>query len=270
MRRRPTLRRPADGGGAAVVAAVPVAEPPWATFAAAGVLPAARHDPAAGALRFVGRPVTVDDLDAVYALHLEAVDSMTSPGLVRRDERAYFESHVDGDGFILGVFCDGCLVGYGLTSFPRDGSENYGVVLGLPAGELPLVGQLEGAAVGVAHWGRGLHRRLATWRAEVLAAAGYRHICATVAPGNVWSMRNLLRTGLVIRCVGHLYGGLLRFVMQRDEAAPTVLVPGTEVTVPLDDIGRQAALMADGYVGHDCLTYRPGVHGVVYSRREGA
>lgn len=242
----------------------------WADFSVTGILPPPHHDPRAPSLPFTARPLTPADVEAIYALHLEVVSHMRAPGLVRRDSRDYFAAHVDGAGFILGAFSGERLIGYGLSSFPRDPAENYGVPLGVPSDQLPLVGQLEGAAVSVDHWGRGLHFLLAGWRAVCLADSGYRHICATVAPGNVWSLRNLLRTGLVIRAVGHLYGGLLRFILQHDRQGPPTPDPATSVSVPLDDLDRQRALLAEGYFCHACTTRGPGDHVLTYSRQEAA
>lgn len=243
---------------------------PWVGFHTSGTLPSPLHDPSAPGLPFEARRLRAADVDAVYALHLEVVSQMSAPGLVRRDTRDYFAAHIEDAGFILGTFCEDRLVGYGLSSFPRDELENYGVQLKLPAHELPLVGQLEGAAVGVEHWGRGLHLMLAGWRADCLAEAGFRHICATVAPGNVWSLRNLLRTGLVIRHIGVLYGGLLRYVLQQDRHLPPVADVASSCMVPLDNLDRQRELIADGYFCHACTTHGPGNHTLTYSRPEGA
>lgn len=232
----------------------------WRTFRYSGTLPAPHHDPAAKAISVEARRLTVDDVDAVYALHLRVLEVMPRPGLVRPDSRAYFQSHVgDDQGFILGCFFGSRLIGYGLCSLPSDPAENYGTVLGLPPEELLLVGQLEGAAVDDAYWGRGIHRLLATWRANCLIAAGYRHVCATVAPGNVWSLRNLLDTGLTVRRIGTLYGGLLRYVMQNDVERPMQLDLAESRSLPLQDTEAQAALLDRGYVGHACSLERDGL-----------
>lgn len=225
----------------------------WETFRYSGMLPAPCHDPDAGAIPVEARRLGLADVDDVYSLHLRVLEVMPRPGLVRPDPRSYFEGHVaGGEGFILGCFSDGRLIGYGLCSLPQDPVENYGMLLGLPPEDLLLVGQLEGAAVDDAFWGRGIHRLLARWRADCLVAAGYRHICATVAPGNVWSLRNLLHTGLTVRCTGTLYGGLERYVMQNDVERPMVLDLDGSRVLPLQDLDEQAALLSQGYVGYAC------------------
>ncbi len=243
----------------------------WETFRYSGMLPAPHHAPDAGPIAVEARRLGLDDVDDVYALHLRVQGAMRRPGLVRPDTRDYFAGHVSGgEGFILGCFSEERLIGYGLCSLPRDPQENYGVLLGLPAEELLQVGQLEGAAVDEAYWGRGIHRLLATWRANCLVAAGYRHICATVAPGNVWSLRNLLKTGLTVRHLGTLYGGLLRYVMQNDVERPLALDLTASRVLPVQDIEAQATLLMKGYVGYACSQEPGGPALMHFARPRGA
>lgn len=191
-----------------------------------------------------------EHVEAVYSLHRVAHSLASRPDLVRLDTREYFASHIAQHGFILGILVGNDLVGYGLASLPSTDAENYGTLLRLPRSEFPLVGQLEGAAVHLDWWGRGLHHMLARWRISCLADDGRRHICATVAPRNIWSLNNLLRVGMTVRRIATLYGGLTRYVMQWEGAAyvPPASQPGDRV-VDLDDLQAQAALLDAGWRG---------------------
>jgi hypothetical protein len=217
----------------------------WRGFRQDGILAPSRHAPNAAEVPFRAHALTAEHVDAIYVLPRMAHAVAVRPELVLLDSRDYFASHIDGHGLILGVFVGDDLVGYGLISIPANDAENYGTFLGLPHDEFSLVGQLEGAAVHHDWWGRGLHNMLARWRVACLHNAGYRHICATVAPRNTWSLNNLLRVGMTVRQIATLYGGLTRYVLQWEGPSYPALksAPG-DIPVSLDDLEAQRGLIA--------------------------
>ncbi|KJS45197.1 MAG: hypothetical protein VR70_00690 [Rhodospirillaceae bacterium BRH_c57] len=222
----------------------------WRSFHRDGILPPSRHKPGAAEVPFRAHALTAEHVDAIYELHRTAHALAVRPELVRLDTRDYFAEHIEGHGLILGVFVGDALVGYGLISIPTNDAENYGTFLGLPHDEFPLVGQLEGAAVHHDWWGRGLHNMLARWRVACLHNAGYRHICATVAPRNTWSLNNLLRVGMTVREIATLYGGLTRYVLQWEGPSYAALKPAAgDIPLSLDDLDAQRAVIAKGARG---------------------
>ena len=225
----------------------------WNSFARSGVLDPSRNARDQRRQPYTARRLLEADVDEVFALHQLARSLSPRPELVRPDTRDYFLRHMEDEGFILGAFVGGALVGYGLASLPHSLEDSYGPVLGLPDAEFPLIGQLEGAAVHPDWWGHHLHFNLATWRIECLAAAGYKHIGATVAPRNTWSLRNLLSVGMTVRVVAEMYGGLLRYVVlwegaERPPPAPTS-GPDTLRRLPLNAIAEQTVLLHQGWRG---------------------
>lgn len=186
--------------------------------------------------------LTTADLPHIVSLH-EEVFSASPPGTVRHDDAQFFSGVLDGKGVILGFLSEsGELAAYGVLTFPEPDEMHYGRSLGLPEAQWPLLAQLEGASVGSAWLGLGLHKRLGRWRIETASILGFRHISATVSPANSYSLKNLLALGLSIKGLHWLYGGLQRYVLHRDLLEKSVDEADREVDAA--DLELQETLFA--------------------------
>ncbi|MEI7432159.1 MAG: hypothetical protein WCL27_17065, partial [Betaproteobacteria bacterium] len=157
-----------------------------------------------------------EDLSRIVELH-ESVFRTVPAGLVRHDPEDFFHRVLVERGAILGFeFGEDSLAAYGVLTFPESDEMHYGRILDLPDTEWPLLAQLEGVSVDPRWRGHNLQRQLGLWRIATASALNYRHICATAAPENFHSWRNLLSLGLTIRQLSLLYGGFPRYVHHRD------------------------------------------------------
>lgn len=76
----------------------------------------------------------------------------------------------------------------------------------------------------------------------------FRFVCATVAPGNLASLKDKLAQGMEIHALKEKYGDWLRYILVKDLEAPRK--PGGErVLVEIENLDRQKQLLADGFVG---------------------
>lgn len=188
------------------------------------------------------------DLPRIVNLH-EQVFAASPPGTVRHDVAPFFAGVLDGKGGILGFLTEsGELAAYGVLTFPAPDEMHYGRSLCLPEAEWPLLAQLEGVSVGSAWQGLGLQKRLGFWRIQTASILGFRHVSATVAPANFYSLKNLLALGLSIKGLHWLYGGLQRYVLHRDLLEMSVDKADREVDAA--DLGLQEALFAQGARAH--------------------
>jgi GNAT superfamily N-acetyltransferase len=184
------------------------------------------------------------DAPAIQNLH-EGLFAKAPAGTLRHDSPDFFHRILAGNGVILGLkTMEGVLVAYGVLSLPTPEEFHYGRLIELPEACWPQIAQLEG--IGVApHWhGQGIQKWLGLWRMNTAVELGYCHVCATAAPRNFYSWRNLLALDLAIRGLHSLYGGFQRYVLHRDIHA-TVDHP-LDLEVPVDDYRKQMEIFAAG------------------------
>ncbi|HAO33715.1 MAG TPA: hypothetical protein DCQ84_12290 [Candidatus Competibacteraceae bacterium] len=199
---------------------------------------------------FTARRLTSADVERVYRLHRHLLEQASTPGLFKPESRRFFEQHIAAVGHTVGVFAGSTLIAYGIVGLPDDGRYNFGVALGLPSREWPRVAHLDGCGV-LPQWrGKGLQRWLARWRIATAVSVGRRHLLSTAAPANHASCRNLLGVGLTVHGLQPMFGGRWRHLFYRDLRDPSPLDLASAEPVALADLGRQQALLAQGYRGY--------------------
>lgn len=219
-------------------------------------------------VRIAWRTVETHEAQAVHAVHLEALAGM-EPGLVRPDTLDHFVAHTGRLGMILGGFAEGAgLVAYGVLGISSGTAAHMAQVLRIGDADLHRFGILDGAASLPAWRGQHLHRELIRARLEHAAQAGCTLIGATVAPGNIPSLRGLLHMHFHVETFAMLYGGLPRLVLARDVLAP---IPSwkLEHKVPSTDIRGHEYALAEGLKGFDCVEGEDGAWLVHYGRAAG-
>jgi hypothetical protein len=167
-----------------------------------------------GEERFWGRLLREDEAAAVYALH-RLVAAGLPVDLVAADSLKFFVDHAGRIGRLLGIFTERALVAYAVLGLPGAGDDNFGRDHGLPEDVLPQVAHLDGASVHPLYRGNRLHRLMSEWRMAEARAAGRSILLSTVAPGNHFSLDNLLASSLQIRGLKIRFGGL-RYLLRRD------------------------------------------------------
>ncbi|MGU3494992.1 GNAT family N-acetyltransferase [Xanthobacteraceae bacterium A53D] len=198
--------------------------------------------PAPAAEAMTWRALALPDLDAIYALHRQAIGAAIRPEVVKPETRDFFAGILEGRGRIEGVFEAGELIAYGVLQHVLPAYDDPRPHIGAPA-EAP-VAKLAGASVAPEHRGRGLQRALIAARVRLARAGDI--LFSTSAPGNPQSWKNLLAEGFAIRALVPYYGGHLRYLMVRDGTG--VVVEDTRLMSP-DDAEGQMALLAGGWRG---------------------
>lgn len=141
--------------------------------------------------------LTRADVGAVYRLYLSALAAVPDPAAVRADEPEFFEAVFDDGGEILGLADDSGLVAYGVLR-PELEREHDRVGLDrFVAPDAPLR-VLDGSAVRPAYWRLGLQREVVSMRLARARTLGASDVIAKASPGNIPSMRNLLKSGFAI------------------------------------------------------------------------
>ncbi len=200
------------------------------------------QDAASSSDPLVWRALAPSDLDAVYALHREAIGAAVRPEVVKPETRDFFAGILGGRGRMQGVFDGAALVAYGVLQSVLPAYDDPRPFIGAPS--TALVAKLAGASVATAYRGRGLQRALIAARVG-LAPAG-TILFATSAPANPPSWINLLAEGFEIRALVPYYGGHLRYLMVRDG---THIVPHREMLMAATDTEHQITCLAGGWRG---------------------
>lgn len=187
------------------------------------------------------RPLRLEDLPAMHALHLCCIAGMAAQ-TVKPETREFLHGLLQGRGRVIGAWQGGALAAYGVLQHDLLAQDDPRALLGLAPGH--ALYKLAGAAVAPAWRGQGLQRQLIARR---VAWAGDAALFATAAPGNMPSWRSLLACGFMVRALQYRYGGHARYLLARvpGELAPDA--PAQEL--PLDDLPGQEALLARGWRG---------------------
>ncbi|MEO1102334.1 MAG: GNAT family N-acetyltransferase [Pseudomonadota bacterium] len=194
-------------------------------------------------------PLRRGDVGAIYRLYLAALARVPNPAAVRPDEPSFFDTIFDTGGEVLGLLAAGRLAAYGVLR-PELTSELDRVGLEGIAGPCERLWVLDGSAVHPDYWRHGMQRTIIEERLARIAALGARHVIAKASPGNLPSLRNLLKCGFVtVGLVRKPYGW--RYVQYRPVAAP-IVQPAEGIWIAAGNIEEARARFAAGEVASAC------------------
>ncbi|MFJ8065872.1 GNAT family N-acetyltransferase [Psychrobacillus sp. NPDC096426] len=153
---------------------------------------------------------------------------------------------------MVGVFVEGKLIAFRALAIPEIDEYHLGYDIGLETEQLKKVVYQEITNVHPDYRGFGLQKKLGTIVMELLDASPYTHVCATVAPFNIASLKDKLSQGLVIGALKNKYADMLRYVfykkLHEDREA------GSEVLeINMADTEKQQQLLANGWIGTSIL-----------------
>jgi ribosomal protein S18 acetylase RimI-like enzyme len=128
----------------------------------------------------------LESLSRILDLQRIISESLPSREIFILHDEEYFRRIFSLRRSVIGIICEGELIGYSFILIPglRDDGlcENLGIDLDLPVDELLKVAHLQGLAVHPAYRGNGLQRMMAAAHLKMIAEMGYVHACSTVSP----------------------------------------------------------------------------------------
>jgi hypothetical protein len=192
------------------------------------------------------RLLTIADLDALERMHRDIVAGAPL-GTVAAETTDFLASHLEANGYTVGVFCEGQLVAYGILGLSGAAHARLAGLLGMSAQACGRLALLDGVGIVPAWRGLGVHGYLNRVRTALADRHGRQLLAATAAPANPVSWRNLMRQGLEIRGLARMFGGHWRYLMLRDEARTPADAPAKVVNAL--DIARQQRLLDLGWRG---------------------
>lgn len=194
-------------------------------------------------------PLAPGDVPRIYTLYRTSLDAVPNPAAVRADEPSFFEEIFAVGGEIIGLQVGDALVAYGVLRPELDSEhDRSGLDEHVPASAGLKV--LDGSAVHPEFWKHGLQRVIIEARVERAGDLGAQHVIAKASPGNLPSMRNLLKCGFrIVTRVRKPYGW--RYVHHRPVAHPYPRPDGGEWR-PASDVAGATARFADNQAAVAC------------------
>ena len=188
-------------------------------------------------------------LDQIYQLHSLVRDCLPDKAIYRDCEKNVFSDHLGSRGHTVGVLRDDRLVAFAVVRFPGTDTDNLGRDLGFACDALLSFAHLEFCAVHPDYRGGGLQRLLCRERIALAVKAGYRNLATTIAPNNVASIANHLRSGLQVKLVSTKYGGLIRLILHQEIGCRQAHYDYENDSVALADVEKIERKLSQGYVG---------------------
>ncbi len=189
-------------------------------------------------------------LPQVETLQASIVANIAEPELFAECSHERLRAVLTENGRVLGTCVGDELAGYIVAYFPGDDEENLGRDLGVPASEYARVVHLESGVVDPAYRGNFLALKMNRYALWTLQSLQMKHVCATAWPHNLFSVRVLFSTGMVIRFLKEKYNGKLRYIFHRNLHEPLFDAPTRCVTIPTSQRAAQEKILAHGLCGY--------------------
>ena len=166
------------------------------------------------------RLLTRTHLPQLMALQDVIVSGLQRPDLFEPYQLSWIQDRIENSGYVIGAFAGDNLAAFCHVYYPDvdDTERNYGFDIGFDASERLHVVNLHMFCVHPRYRGDGLAlslNRMALSKMQQDASRHY-HVCSSVSPYNIYSLRVLLDAGLFIKTLTLKYGGKLRYIVHRD------------------------------------------------------
>ena len=158
-------------------------------------------------------PCGMQHLDDILALQERAFADLPDASWLRRNSREAFALCLQPPHTALGAFYEGRLIAFAILFLGGDGKENLGLDMTMPPEDLSRVANYKIVIADPAYRGNRLQIRLGQQLEQIATELGIHTLCATCAPDNSYSLRNLLQLGYSIDKTLFKYGGQARYLL---------------------------------------------------------
>ncbi|WMI71543.1 hypothetical protein RBH88_00235 [Aminobacterium sp. MB27-C1] len=159
------------------------------------------------------------------------------------------EESILGKGFVIGIFDSDYLVAIRAISYGGKYMEEAQKDLQLHPSERDHIAVMDFCITEKAFRGNYIQHFTFLKAEEILYPERY-HLHSTISPLNIFSLRNVLRSGFLIVDLKEKYGGYLRFILHKDIRTLPHIYTHEHIEVPLEDYDSHLALLSMGYYGY--------------------
>lgn len=163
---------------------------------------------------FVIRRCEEKDLDAILALQLAVFEQLCDQSVYALvGEKEIHESLLED--YCFGTYHDDELVAFTMMIANRISHRNYGTYVGYPEERQAKCVSMEITLVDDRYRGFGLQKQFVRLREEIARSLGATEALVTIAPGNDYSLANLINSGYEIIETRPLYEGAVRHILSK-------------------------------------------------------
>lgn len=163
---------------------------------------------------FVIRQCTEDDLDAILALQLAVFEQLCDRSVYALVGKEEIHESLLMD-YCFGTYHNGELVAFTMMIANRIGHRNYGTYVGYPEERQAKCVSMEITLVDDRFRGYGLQKQFVKLREDIARSLGAAEALVTIAPGNDFSLSNLINSGYEIIETKPLYEGAVRHILRK-------------------------------------------------------
>jgi len=206
---------------------------------------------------YVIRLIKTEELKAAVALQKYVYDQLPNKQVLYMDSYEEMFDDIKQGGKVIGVFNkDGEMIAYRYIGFPGRSDKNLGLDINMPKQELAKVAHLETTVVHPEYRGNSLQSLTLEQAIPMVKEFGYSHLLCTVSPQNVYSLYNIMKSGLKIKALKKKYGtdndgkdGMWRFILHRNLESAEARKASRFLSIPLVNLEQQEKLIDEGFVG---------------------
>ena len=196
---------------------------------------------------YVVRTLKEDSVEDILRLQDLVLETLINNDFLSPVTKEEYEDFVS-KSLMVGVFVEDKLIAFRALAIPEIDEHHLGYDIGLQTEQLDQVVYQEITNVHPDYRGYGLQKKLGAIVMELLDASPYTHVCATVAPFNIASLKDKLSQGMVIGALKNKYADMLRYVFYK-KLHEERKIGGEVLEILMADTEKQQQLLADGWIG---------------------
>ena len=156
-------------------------------------------------------------IDEICKIQNEAFDVMQgNTDILRRNSREMLLECLKEPHYTIGAYHNGKLIGFAVLYVPDAGKENLGKDIGLDDKDLDKVANIKLVIVRPDYRGNGLQKILTDKLEDEAKRKGFKVLCVTVSPDNIFSRRNIEESGYIFHSQKLKYDNLLRNIYYKN------------------------------------------------------
>lgn len=211
-----------------------------------------------GHLKKTGQAYTIsamslDDLPIIHALQEEVYDMVENKSALQMLTDSEFRTILKGDGYMVGTYVADKLIAFRAMLYPSiHDPEHLAADAGLDETAYPETIYSEISIVHPGFRGNALQAIMGELVMEMIDKKRFKYCAATVAPGNIPSMKDKFYLGMYIVQLTEKYDGKERYVFFKKLLETNKFTDEKEL-IEADDTQRQIQLFNAGYLATELI-----------------
>ncbi|KIL49110.1 hypothetical protein [Jeotgalibacillus campisalis] len=209
------------------------------------------HQPTESVRKFTVRQLDQEDEKLFFDFQDEIAEGLENEETLQPLTKKEVTYILADGGIMIGAFVNANLIGLRALLYPGDDSENIGHDLELPYQERMKVVHQEISLVHPDYRGNHLQQILAKVLMQQLKYSTdyFTHLCSTVSPLNVPSIKDKFSQGLMIVQMKEKHSGVPRYIFYKHLVNDFPVDSSSYIYIRLDKTNRHKQFLEKGYIG---------------------